>query len=112
MKVGDQRRDGPVERRQQPFLQLAEVVAVRVPAAPGLDGNEGYPRLDETPGEQAALAQVVAAVFLAQLVAFLLDVEGLPRFVAGDQLQGVRIEGIETGDRALRVDVAAHVVEA
>ena len=59
------------------FLSCVEVVAVRVPAAAGLHGHERHARLDQPPGEQAALAQVVAAVPLAQLAGLPCDVERL-----------------------------------
>ncbi len=52
-------------------LSSLEVVGVRVPAAAGLDGHEGDARLDQPARQQAALAQVVAAVALAQPIRLL-----------------------------------------
>ena len=58
------------------FFELLEVVAVRVPAAACLNGHVGDARLDQPPGQQAALAQVVAAIAVAQPGRLALDVEG------------------------------------
>ena len=64
VQVVEQRREGPVELRQQAVLQAVEVVAVRVPAAAALaqlveflvalpeDGDERHARLDQPPGQQ------------------------------------------------------------
>ncbi len=72
-----QRRHGAIEFGQQFVFELGEVVAVRVPAAAGLNLHERDAGLDEPPGQQAALAQVVAAVVVAQPSIFGSDVKGL-----------------------------------
>ena len=57
---------GHVELGQLLFLEDLEVVGVRVPAA-GVDGDEGHARLDQPARQQHALAEVGAAVQVAEL---------------------------------------------
>ena len=56
-----------------------------VPAAE-VDGDERRAGLDQPPGQQGALAPVVPAVAVAQARFFLVDVEGVARRRAGDEL--------------------------
>src|SRR5215468_6645517 len=66
---------------------------MRVPAAIG-HRHEMDSALDETAGEQAALAEGVAAVAIAQLLGFLVDGEGLLRRRRGNQGVGFLVEGV------------------
>ena len=72
--VLDQGREALVELGQL-LVQALEDLGVMVPAAV-VDGDEAHAALDQPPGQQAALAEGVAAVAVAQLVALLLDGEG------------------------------------
>ena len=77
LQVGHQRRPGGVERRAE-GLHLVEVVLVRVPAAEG-DLDEGHVALDQAAGQEAALAELVAAVAVAQRRGLLFEIERLRR---------------------------------
>ncbi len=92
-------------------LQLLEVVGVRVPAAARLDGHESHTRLDQPASQQATLAQVVAAIALAQRQRLAGNVEGLLGLLVGHHLHRVFVEGVQPLDVARRVDVAADRVE-
>ena len=76
-----QLRQPLIDPRHQPVLQALEVVLMRVPAAVG-HGDEPHARLDQPARQQAALAELVLAVCVAQLRR--LPGSGrTPRFVSG-----------------------------
>ena len=64
-----------------------EVLLVRVPAGV-VDGDIGHAALDEPPGQQARLPELVAAVAVAELVLLLRQVEDLAG-IAEDQVVGL-----------------------
>ena len=64
-------------QRRQPLLQAGEDLGVVVPAVV-VHGDEGHARLDQPPGQQAALAQARPAVGVADPVRLAAEVEGLP----------------------------------
>src|SRR5439155_15045048 len=94
-----------------------EIVLVRVPAAVG-HRHEMDAALDETPSEQAALAEHRAAVAITQLLGFLVDGEGLLRRRRGDQRVGLLVERVAGLDDLrgfldlllIAVEVAEHGV--
>src|SRR5262249_54012632 len=89
LQLSYQCREGGVDRSTE-RLGAIEVVLVRVPAV-RVDLDEGNAGLDESPGEQAALAEGSAAVAVADAVLFLADVERLqPR--TADHLRGAGVE--------------------
>ena len=83
-QVVEQGADGLIDDRQV-LAQPLEVVGVRVPADRLVDGDEAHARLDQPPGQQQPLAELVAAVAVAQLVRLLVDVEG-PVASRGDRM--------------------------
>ena len=111
MQVGDECRDRSVKFWQQVVFELREVVAVSIPAAAGLDCDVGHACFDQPSSKQAALSEVVAAVLIAELRVFFLDVERSHGAVVRDHVHRVAVERVETGDVSLRVDVAADRVE-
>ena len=72
------------------LLHGFEVVFVGVPAAV-VDGDEGDSGFHQAAGEQAGLAELIAAVAIAHGVLLLREVEGLAR-VAEDQAVGLLLE--------------------
>ena len=82
LHIFDQCGDGQIGIRQQPIPELVEIVAVRVPAVAlaadklrVVDRYKPHARLDQTPGQQTALAVGVSAVSVAELGCFLRKIE-------------------------------------
>src|SRR5262249_33887599 len=85
-QVGQQLGESLVDGRNQSGLERSEVVLVRVPTAVG-DGDETDARLKQAASEQAALTELVAAVTIAELFVFLVDLESTLGFGGGDHVQ-------------------------
>ena len=111
-QVDQELRQALIDARHQAVFQALEVVLVRVPAAVG-DGDEPHAGFDQPAGQQAALAELVLAVGLAELGVFLREVERALRFRRGDHVEGglvVLVEGVER--RRLHVAAALQLVDA
>src|SRR5258708_3959706 len=92
VQVADQGREGLVECRHVADTAVADVVVV-VPAAVG-ERHKTDACFDQAPGEQHPQAGLVGAVFLAQLVRFVLEGEGGAGLVGADHRVGALIKGI------------------
>src|ERR1700730_2730391 len=80
-QIGDESREAGVEDRAQ-RLDGFEVFDVRIPtertsSIGERDFDEGNAALDQSAGEQTALAELIAAVLRAQALRFFVEVEGL-----------------------------------
>ena len=96
-QIREQRRVGRIQDGQL-LVHGFEVVDVRIPAAV-VDGDEGNAGFHQAPGEQAGLAEHVAAVPGAHRVLLFAEIEGLAR-VAQDQAVGlflVLVHSLEFG---------------
>ena len=98
-----------VELRQL-FVEALENLRVMIPAA-AVDGHEAHARLDETPREQAALAELVPPVSLARLLALLLDVKRGLRRGRENQLRRLALELVVGGDLVVSLDVAREGID-
>ena len=96
---------------QQVVFELLEIVAVRVPSATGLHRHEGNTGFNQTSGQQAALPQIIAAVTVPHGCVFAPDIKGPGGLVVGHHFKPVAIERIEPFDVAVKVDVAADLVQ-
>ena len=111
LEVGQQGRQSLIDGGHQVVLERIEIVLMRVPAAVG-HRHEANARLDQTPGQQHALAEPVPAVRFAQPARFLVEIEGPSRFRSRDQVQGravVRVQGGEA--RGLGVDMPLQAID-
>ena len=79
IQVGDQGGERLVQFRTL-FLESRLDVGVMVPATIS-KGNETHARFHKAPGEQHTLTCGIAAILVAQLGVFLVDVESLSRFL-------------------------------
>lgn len=95
-KVAEKGGDGVVDIGHGLAEAVFDVLVV-VPAS-GSKRDETDSGFDEAAGEEHALAGLVATVEVAHLVGLLFDVEGLARFLGGDELVGVVVEGVYGGD--------------
>src|SRR5436309_1918769 len=93
MEVLQQRGIAIVQGTEQMLPELLEVVGMSIPATHG-HGDEPHARLDQPPGQQAALAKGSAAVPVPRLVRLLGDVERLLRLRGADHVVGPVIERI------------------
>ena len=76
-----------------------------------IDGDERDAVLHQPPGHQAALAEPIAAIAIAQLVLLSRQVEGLFR-VAQDHAVGFFIQGVGRLEQRLLVDLPGQRVDA
>ena len=120
----DEGRDGIVIRRGPEAEGLEDVVidGVVVPdAGPAAQrpaqfgGDDVDPRLHQPPGHEQLLPPGIASVAVAGGVILAGQIEGMPRLTAGEELEGLRLEGVERlhlqspADRALeRVELPAN----
>ena len=96
-EVGQQLRERLVDGRNQPVFQRLEIVLVRVPAAVG-DRDEPHAGFDQAAGQQAALAEAITAVGVAELVVFLVDLKRFLRLRSDDHVEGgpvVLVQGVK-----------------
>src|SRR5206468_1616426 len=92
------------------------VVTVVVPGArrrvvAQVEGDERHTGLDQAAGQQRLLTPEVLAVPLADPRVFLVDVEGVPRASAGQQLDRLLTEGVEAVLRPGAAEPRAERVE-
>ncbi len=111
-QIADQRGEGSVERRQQQLGSFGGRVAVRgavmIPRL-RVDRDERHAPLDQSPSEQSALAEFVAAIGIARRSRFGIDVERFTHLRSGEQVKRGLIIRVEVLHRhveftALRIE--------
>src|SRR6266478_3797708 len=85
-----QRAHGLVERGEALILKRGEDALMQVPAAQ-VDFDARDTRFDEPPGQQAAVAEAVLAVFIAEACFLTLQVEHFA-FFGSDQFEGLVVD--------------------
>ena len=106
-----------VYQRQERLQTLDEsspnhIIAVIIENSEGAaDRHKGDAGFDQTPGQQSALAQAVAAIDLANPLRLLIDPERLPRLAGHDNFQCLPAVMVHPVHGVAGVEVAAQVVE-
>ena len=103
IEVPDQRRNGLVGDRQQPILELVEIVAVSVPATVSfsadrggiVDRHETNAGLYQAVRQQAALAIARASVLVAKPVCFFRQIERTLDLRRAQHRHRRRVEGVD-----------------
>jgi hypothetical protein len=63
-----------------------------------VNGHQADSRLDQPPGQQAALAKQVFSIAVAELLRFAIELEGLAGGARGDQTKGLLVIAVQIGD--------------
>ena len=113
VEVFDQGGDAAVEGGEQGVLEGREVVVVRVPVVHDaeVDLDEAHPGLDQSAGQEEALAHEVAAVAVAEPGVFAGEVEGVAGPSRRQEGHGLVSEVVEPGHFADPFELAAAGVD-
>src|SRR5579884_1033854 len=104
VEVMDQSRQRLVKLRQVLRTQDAEVLSVCIPSKPAPDRDEADAGFYQAPGRETALTEFRRAVALAHCAPFASEVQGIPRLVGTQNIQGLMVECIQ-GFGKLRVTI-------
>ncbi len=113
VQFGQQRSPGRVEHGAQVF-DAVEIVGVRVPSngidAAERDFHKRYALFDQSPREQATLAEAIASVRRADVVGLLVEIKNLGR-LAAHQLDGPLVGGLVAEGRRSGMIADKAIVE-
>ena len=100
VEVGNERRKALIPASHEFSVERLENIRVMIPAAI-INRDKRHAHLRQSPRQQHALAQRIAAVTVANLVALLRNVERLLSSSRGNEVDALRVKAVEAHRRIL-----------